>query len=120
MTKEVLWSLSNITAGTEKHISCFLSSETILEKVFYYASKSEHLDLRREAIMVLTNLITTIERPDVLLFLASYGQPDEPGKLMKTFVTNLRLNDASTTLQILEALDVLFKLDRIRQAPLEQ
>ena len=70
MTKEVLWSLSNITAGTEQQISCFLGSETILEKVFYYATKSQDLELRREAIMVLTNLITTIERPDVCHFVA--------------------------------------------------
>jgi hypothetical protein len=56
--KEILWSCSNITAGTEQQIQIFLNHNEILTKVFLLCN-STNLALKREAIYVITNIFTT-------------------------------------------------------------
>ena len=58
--KEIMWCLSNITAGSEQHIHAFLSYKDLVTKVFQLMQNDFCYDLRRESMLVITNLLTTI------------------------------------------------------------
>lgn len=55
---EILWTLSNISAGTEQQIRALLNDAELVQKLF---NLMEHpiYTIRREAILVITNLIST-------------------------------------------------------------
>lgn len=113
MTKETLWSLSNITAGSEGQIQKFLEHPTILTKVFELMN-SDSVGLRRESTYVITNFITTSERPEDHLLLCEFNDRE----LINLLTTNLKLDDANIVIEIIQALDVLMELDKDCCAPL--
>lgn len=71
--KELLWCLSNITAGTEEQISAVLNEQECMERVFKIMD-SEIKEVAREAIYVVTNLVTTTSNPANNLSLVSHNE----------------------------------------------
>ena len=55
---ELLWALSNVTAGTADHIRAFMSHPALLDQVLSF-TESTHGSVQAESILVLTNLVTT-------------------------------------------------------------
>ena len=56
--KEVLWMLSNLTAGSDSHIRAFLNDQVLVNKCIECFG-SDSGEIRREAIYIFTNLVTT-------------------------------------------------------------
>ena len=54
--KECLWTFSNITASTSIHVAKFVESNAFDRVVFL--TENKYLDLKKEAIWVLTNALT--------------------------------------------------------------
>jgi hypothetical protein len=54
--KEMLWSISNITAGSREHIK-FVINDPVM-KVIFDLCKNVELDIRKEAVWIICNSIT--------------------------------------------------------------
>lgn len=104
--QQVLWSLSNITAGSQDQIYKFVSHENLVQKVFTFLD-SDQPQIHREALYVLCNLITTYADSDVHYRIASFNN----FQIIHAFVKGLDPGNGSVCAQILESLDVLLKLD---------
>ena len=71
------------------------------------------VDVRKEACWVITNLVTTAENIDFKMMVAAY----DDYKVLALFTKCLKNIDLKLTLQIVEALDHLFQLDRCYDLP---
>ena len=106
LIKEVCWALSNICAGPSHHIAQLIES-TAFDRVFFL-SKSYNIDHRKEALWVICNSITggdSIIKEKVLVY--------NNGEVIDILITGMKLYEARLIRNILEALEELFKLDKI-------
>jgi len=87
--KELLWSCSNITAGTEQEIITFINHKDILDKILLLMNSS-NIQVRREAVYVITNILTTMQNQTSNYNLANYDNR----KILGLFVQGLKINDA--------------------------
>ena len=98
--------MSNITAGTAKQIEAFVEHVSLLSYV-YFLMKSENKSIRAEAILVITNLVSTTTDSLLVLRIANF----ENASLLERLVEGLRLRDVGLILEIIQSLDVLLSLD---------
>ena len=66
-------------------------------------------ELRKEACMVITNFVSTTENEDLKMMVANFDQY----KVISLLIKCLQTIDNYLTLQILDAFDHLFSLDRL-------
>ena len=69
--KETLWGLSNITASEQNHIKIILENEEMINKVICLIN-SERMQIKAEALWVMTNLIITCSDELLKEFTAKY------------------------------------------------
>jgi len=94
--KEICWSLSNVTAGSNENIESFLTHPKLLDQV-YKCMKSPILEIRREATYVMTNAITTTEDVNKWVFISQFSK----GEIIKIFTNNLKINEVNIILEII-------------------
>lgn len=106
--KSGLWCLSNVAAGTDSHKESILLADS-LPSIYSFMTNEYPNELRKEACMVITNFLTTTENEDFKMMVANFDQY----KVISLLIECLQTIDNNLTLQILEALDHLFSLDRL-------
>lgn len=102
--KEALWSFSNITAGPCLHVKAFAESNAF-DRILVL-SESRNLDLKKEALLVLTNAVTGA---DVKLRAELYDKTQ--AQIFKQMIFALDINDVRLLMGALDSLDDLLALD---------
>lgn len=107
MLREILWCLSNITAGTNFQIRKFLENESLVCKVYQCMNSSSAAPIQREAAYVICNLINSTDQAELHHHVVSL----EDYLLLDLFAGLLKCNDPKVILEILEAIYILLCLD---------
>ena len=91
MLKDVLWALSNITAGTENQIREFASDQSRF-KVIFELMEDINPEVVREATYIITNLLTTVQECHQLIYnVATCNE----GCLIKAIVNGLKIDQTN-------------------------
>jgi len=104
--KESLWTLSNISAGTHDQIKVILNHTNIVNLIYQYMN-SESTTVSREAILIITNAISTAQIEEITYHLANHNNY----YLLGIFAKALENDDFNLIQEILEALDHILALD---------
>ena len=105
--KESLWALSNISAGPSSHVDRFVHSEGVFSRV-QALTTSPNIDIRKEALFVMCNAVTGADFNVCTQIYELTG-----GEVLRSLIKGLRINDLRLIMNILEALETLFKLDEM-------
>ena len=70
---------------------------------------SKIAEIRREATFTITNLMTISDNINIHKHVAEFKNFE----IIKTFAQNLKINDVSIIMEIIAALEVLIKLDKM-------
>lgn len=115
--KDVLWTLTNIAAGTAEQQQALISSNDIVQKLVAFLSY-DIWAVRREAIFVFTNIFNTTENSDITFGL-NYQDDYE---IMKLLVKCLEVSakDREVCQELLQAFDKVLALDKQYTIPQDQ
>jgi len=109
--KEILWALSNISAGNDNHIKSIIVQEGLIDKI-KKLMQVDNWTLRRESTFVICNAITTVEDHSIL-----YGlMMDNDYEILKLMIDCLKFanqkDDSEILMELLGAFDATLFLDK--------